>query len=119
MPRPKFIALGLVGCEMFLILEAALVANFAGSDNTAALQAAVAMLFCFSVCYQLALDGVQFVYLGEIFPTHLRAKGMSLGCSAIALVNIMWQQVAPIAFDSIGWKFYLVSLSIPRLRRSG
>jgi len=107
MPRPKFIALGLLGCEIFLILEAALVANFVGSHNTAALKACVAMLFCFGVVYQLALDGAQFVYLGEIFPTHIRAKGMALGCSAIALVNVMWQQVAPIAFDSIGWKFYL------------
>jgi len=107
MPRPKLIAIGLMGCSVFLILEAALVKNFAGSDNKPALTAAVAMLYIFVVFYEICLDGTQFVYLGEIFPTHLRAKGMSLGCSAIALMNVMWLQVTPIAFDKIGWKFYL------------
>ncbi|KAK5234293.1 hypothetical protein LTR96_005545 [Exophiala xenobiotica] len=91
----------------FLILEAALVANFAGSTNTAALKAAVAMFFLYVVFYEICLDGTQFVYVGEMFPTHIRAKGMSLGCCAIALMNVMWLQVTPIAFQQIGWKFYL------------
>lgn len=93
LPRPKFIGIGLFGCQAFLILEAALVANYAGSTNTAALKAAVAMLYCFVVFYEICLDGTQFVYLGELFPTHIRAKGMSLGCMAIALMNVMWLQV--------------------------
>lgn len=108
MPRPRLIAIGLLGCQTFLILEAALVANFAGSTNRPALQAAVAMLYCFVVFYEICLDGTQFVYLGEIFPTHLRAKGMSLGCCAIALMNVMWLQVTPIAFE-YGFPF-LVSM---------
>jgi hypothetical protein len=99
MPRPKFIAIGLWGCMLFLILEAALVANFGGSTNKAALRAAVAMFFCYVIFYEICLDGTQFVYLGELFPNHLRAKGMALGCSAIALMNVMWLQVTPIAFQ--------------------
>ncbi len=99
MPRPKLIAIGLMGTSIFLILEAALVKNFAGSTNTSALKAAVAMFFCYVVFYEICLDGTQFVYLGEIFPTHLRAKGMSLGCCSIALMNVMWLQVTPIAFE--------------------
>ena len=99
MPRPKFIAIGLFGCMAFLILEAALVANYAGSTNTAALKAAVAMFFLYVVFYEVCLDGTQFVYVGELFPTHIRAKGMSLGCCAIALMNVMWLQVTPIAFE--------------------
>jgi hypothetical protein len=47
------------------------------------------------------------VYLGEIFPTHLRAKGISLGIAALCAINIVWLQVAPTAFEHIGWKFYL------------
>ena len=53
------------------------------------------------------LDGTQFSYLGEIFPTHLRAKGVCLGVSMISLMNIIWLQSAPTAFNKIGWKFYL------------
>ncbi|QGI61528.1 hypothetical protein CEK26_005496 [Fusarium fujikuroi] len=106
-PRPKFIGYGLLACQACLIIEAALVANFAGSDNKTALRACVAMLFLFVFIYEFALDSAQFVYLGELFPTHIRAKGVSLGCGTLALMNVIWLSVAPTAFNSIGWKFYL------------
>jgi Sugar (and other) transporter len=61
----------------------------------------------FQVFYGLCLDGTQFSYLGEIFPTHLRAKGVCLGVAMISLMNIIWLQSAPTAFVAIGWKFYL------------
>lgn len=55
----------------------------------------------------MTLDGGQFVFLSEIFPTHLRAKGISLGMAGLNVINIVWLQVAPTAFKNIGWKFYL------------
>ncbi|KAI8712422.1 MFS domain-containing protein [Fusarium sp. LHS14.1] len=106
-PRPKFIGYGLLGCQACLIIEAALVANFVGTSNTTALRAAVAILFIFVFIYEFALDSAQFVYLGELFPTHIRAKGVSLGCGTLALMNVIWLSVAPTAFNDIGWKFYL------------
>lgn len=107
-PRNKYVAIGILGCEACLIVEAALVANFVPSDNQAALQAAVAMFFLFQFIYNMCLDGPQFSYLSEIWPTHLRAKGVSLGSAMIAFMNIIWLQSAPVAFETIGWKFYLV-----------
>jgi MFS family permease len=107
-PRNKYVAIGILGCEACLIVEAALVANFVPSDNQAALQAAVAMFFLFQFIYNMCLDGPQFSYLSEIWPTHLRAKGVSLGSAMIAFMNIIWLQSAPVAFENIGWKFYLV-----------
>ncbi|KAK5095207.1 hypothetical protein LTR70_003635 [Exophiala xenobiotica] len=105
--RPKFMAVGVAGCMATLIVEAALVARFVPSDNAAALKAAVAMFFVYQVFYGAALDGTQFSYLGELFPTHLRAKGVCLGVAMISLMNIMWLQAAPVAFKNITWKFYL------------
>ncbi len=58
-----------------LIIECALVKNFVGTTNTAALSAAVAMFYVYVIFYELTLDGLQFAYIGELFPTHLRAKG--------------------------------------------
>lgn len=107
-PRNKYIATGILGCMVTLIIEAALVANFGTSNNKAALQAAVAMFYIFQIPYGFCLDGTQFSYLGELFPTHLRAKGLSLGVAMISLTNIIWLQAAPTAFVTIGWKFYLV-----------
>lgn len=56
-PRNKYIATGILGCMVTLIIEAALVANFVPSNNGAALQAAVAMFFIFQIPYGLMLDG--------------------------------------------------------------
>ena len=83
-PRPKYIAFGVLGCMATLIVEAALVARYASSSNNAALQACVAMFFIFQVFYGCALDGTQFSYLGEVFPTHIRAKGKLCLASTVA-----------------------------------
>lgn len=107
-----------------LIIEAALVAQFVGTKNTTALSAAVAMFYVYVIFYEICLDGPQFAYLGELFPTHIRAKGtvlacrlgsqqseltrsqgMNIGVAGICLMNIIWLQAAPTAFQNIGWKF--------------
>lgn len=98
-PRNKFLSIGVFGCMVTLIIEAALIAEFVPSNNSAALQAAVAMLFIFEIPYDWCLDGLQFTYIAEIWPAHLRAKGMSAGVAMISLMNIMWLQAAPTAFE--------------------
>ncbi|KAK4539179.1 hypothetical protein LTR36_001179 [Oleoguttula mirabilis] len=105
--RPKLMGFGILGCMVCLIIEAALVAQFVGTKNTTALSAAVAMFYVYVIFYEVCLDGPQFAYLGELFPTHIRAKGMNIGVAGICLMNIIWLQAAPTAFQNIGWKFYL------------
>jgi Sugar (and other) transporter len=98
-PRPKYMAFGVAGCMATLIIEAALIANFVPSDNTAALKAAVAMLFVFQIFYSLCLDGkinVSLLYvfeelliysrypiriLGRGFPKSSSRQRCVLGCS--------------------------------------
>jgi len=106
-PRNKYLAFGLWGCMSCLIVEAALVANFVPSTNTNALQAAVAMFFCSQAFEPLCLAGTVWVYVNEICPTHLRAKGVCLSAATWALSNLIWLQAAPTGFATIGWKFYL------------
>jgi len=48
------------------------------------------------------------VYIGELFPSHLRAKGFTLGIAGITLMNVIFLEAAPTAFANIGWKFYLL-----------
>jgi hypothetical protein len=96
-PRPKFIAAGIAGCMACLIVECALDATYASSTalshpNHAALKAAVAVIYVYVVFYEICLDGAQFAYLGEIFPSQLRAKGIALGVAGIRLMNIIWLQ---------------------------
>ncbi|KIY03496.1 uncharacterized protein Z520_00187 [Fonsecaea multimorphosa CBS 102226] len=110
--RPKLIAFGIQFCLCCLAIEAALVATYTTPEalehpNDNALRASVAMLFVYVVMWEICLDGTQFVYISEICPNHLRAKGIALGMAGLCAMNIMWLQVAPIAFQTIRWKFYL------------
>lgn len=56
-PRNKLLAVGILGCMTTLIIEAALIASFVDSTNSAALQAAVAFLFIFEIPYDFCLNG--------------------------------------------------------------
>lgn len=111
--RPTLLSLGVGGCALCLVILCALVGKFASSPekletpNRTALNAAVGMIYLLTACYQLGLDGVQFAYLGELFPYQIRAKGMVLGIATICGMNIMWLQTAPVAFEQIGYKFYI------------
>jgi MFS family permease len=135
--RNKLLAIGVGGCAACLAVVCGLVGKFTSKEalqapNTAALQATVAFIYLLNCFYQLGLgkstrllnmvplfqemwlltltitDGVQFCSLGEIFPTHLRAKGVVIGVATITAINIVWLQTAPIAFRTIGYKFYMV-----------
>jgi MFS family permease len=112
MPRNVLITLGLIGCAAAVICEAALVATYIDTTNKSGLAACAAMLFVFVVAYALLLDGVTWWYTGEIFPTHLRAQGMTIGMATYAVTNIIWLQAAPTAFATIGWKYYLFFIII-------
>ncbi|KAF2688268.1 hypothetical protein K458DRAFT_440000 [Lentithecium fluviatile CBS 122367] len=112
-PRNVLVVLGTPMVTSCLTVETALVANFpvGPGQNNDALRAAAAMTFCYIAFAQLFLDGTQYVYYAELFPNHIRAKGMTFGMASISLMNVMWLQVALTAFEKITWKFYLCFIS--------
>lgn len=105
--RTLLLAAGFFGCMVCLILEAALQKHYLGGGNRAALSAAVAMTYLFALVYTIALDGPLFFYVAEIWPSHLRAQGFTIGISAICVADICWILAAPTAFASIGWIYYI------------
>lgn len=99
------------GCCTCLILVTALVATYAeAGTNHSALAATVFALYLFIAFYSAGIDTCGFVYFAELFPNHLRAKGLALVIATICITDIVYLQVAPLAFKHIGWKFYLVCL---------
>ncbi|KAK5312398.1 hypothetical protein LTR93_011342 [Exophiala xenobiotica] len=112
MPRHHMMAIGILGTTFCMSIVAALIAVYTTLEalpnpNNSALKGANAMIYIACTWYQLFYEPVQFAFLAEIFPTQIRAIGMTIGVSTIVLVNIMWFQTGPIAFQNIGWKFYL------------
>jgi hypothetical protein len=111
-PRNVILSIGVIACMCIVIVETALQATFLTSGNKAGLSAAIAFLFLFLFTFNLFIEGPSLYYTSEIFPTHLRSKGMCINVAGFAITAILWLEIAPTAFKDIGWKYYLVFISI-------
>lgn len=107
--RRRFFIIGLSGCLVCLILEAALQARYLGSNNHAGLDAAIFFIFLFvAPFYAMFLDPTQWLYIAEIFPTHIRSQGMAIGTIGFYFADTIVLAVGPTALNNIGWKFFFV-----------
>lgn len=103
------------GCLACLCIVSAMVAEFGGTDNKAGLGVGVAALYIYLVFFAIGVDAPTYVYMGEIFPSHIRAKGLAGGITTYALIAIVYLQVAPTALARIEWKFFMVFVALTTL----
>ena len=103
--RPLMI-FGVLGCCACLTLEAAMVAVFAsGPDagqNKAGLAVGVFAFYAFLAVYGLGIDVCGVVWYSEVFPNHIRAKGICMSIAVIALTDLVYLQATATAFTNIG-----------------
>ncbi|CAK7212770.1 hypothetical protein SCUCBS95973_001577 [Sporothrix curviconia] len=92
--RTFMFATGFFLCLCTLIVEAALQKNFLGTDNKVGLAGGVAMTYMYVFFYVLFLDGPMFFYIGEIWPSQMRAQGFTIGITAMAFIggvaSLLW-----------------------------
>jgi sugar porter (SP) family MFS transporter len=61
------------------------------------------LLMAFIACFAVSHGAVVWVYISEVFPTNLRAKGQSLGSSAHWVTNALISLVFPLVAKQSGW----------------
>lgn len=107
--RPMFLSC-FCGMLATYIVWTALSARFqeTGFTNHSMSQGVLAMIFLYYFAYGIGLNGLPFLYLTEILPYHLRAKGMAITQFTTNIVLIYNGFVNPIALEAIGWKYYIV-----------
>jgi len=110
--RRRFMLIGLCGLTVTLTFECAMQARYLGTSNSAGQKAAVYFIFQFIFFWSTFMDASQYLYLAEIFPTHVRSQGMAVGMVGLYFGAIILLCAGPIALDKITWKFFLV-LIIP------
>jgi MFS family permease len=110
--RRTFMLTGIGGLTVTLILEAVMQARYLGTDNVAGQRAAIFFIFLFIFFWSTFIDATQYLYVSEIFPTHLRAQGMAVSMVGLYSGSIILLCAGPIALDNIHWKFFLI-LIIP------
>lgn len=105
--RRPVILVGIAGCCFWLIVEACAVKYFR-PDREDLGQLGVAALYLFNAFYNPSMDDAANIYYAEVFPNHIRSKGVALTNLVLALTDLVYLQVTPYAFANIGWKYFLV-----------
>ncbi|KAF2492747.1 general substrate transporter [Lophium mytilinum] len=80
--------------------------GYGKSDNMVAKGFTIAFIFCFSIIYSLGYNSIHYIYVPEIMSMAIRAKGSSIAIICNVLINIIFNQVSPIAFADVGYKYY-------------
>lgn len=107
--RRPVILVGVAGCCGCLIFEACAVKSFAADPDRRYLgKLGVAAFYCFNGFYNPSMDDVANIYYAEVFPNHIRSKGVALTNLVLALADLVYLQVTPYAFANIGWRYFLV-----------
>ena len=107
--RRKLMLISLSSMAVCFACLAGLVSNPA---DHAALKAAVFFLFLYLFVYVIGFLGVPFLYASEIAPAHLRGPVFSISTAVSWLFNFLVAEVTPVAFADIGWKYFLVYMSM-------
>ncbi|KAF2250929.1 general substrate transporter [Trematosphaeria pertusa] len=108
--RKPFYMLGIAGCGVSLIFEAALTKYYVqtGSDNKVGLGFGVFFIFLYVAFYSSCMDNQQYVICSEVFPMETRGLGVALSLFGQFAGTALFVGVAPTSFAAIGWKFYMV-----------
>ncbi|EXJ71841.1 uncharacterized protein A1O5_04342 [Cladophialophora psammophila CBS 110553] len=110
--RVRLLTAGGYATCCLLSIEAALQRYYVNSGNTAGLRACLVFIFIFIAVYGCLIDCIGYVYSSEIWPTHLRSHGTTIALTSYFLNALALSTPASSAFDSIGYKFYLIFVAI-------
>ncbi|CAG7919587.1 unnamed protein product [Penicillium olsonii] len=97
--------------SMMFIIGAVLVTHPPDENATSVSSASiamVAMIYLYVIGYSASWGPTPWVYLGEIFPTRLRAYGVGFGAATQWLFNFVITEVTPRAINQIGWRTFLM-----------
>lgn len=97
---------------VFMSLVTICSALYTTFQSVAAGYAVIAFLFLFLGGYVIGLTPIPILYVNEIWPSHLRAKGTSVFWVSQAAATCFNQYVNPIALEQIRWKYYLVYVGV-------
>jgi MFS family permease len=104
--RRPLMLIGVFGCCFCLVIEAAMVASFAtgpnAGSNKAGLAVGVAAFYIFLLVYSFGIDVCGVVFYSEVFPNHIRAKGICMSIATVALTDLVYLQATATAFANIG-----------------
>ncbi|EKM59909.1 uncharacterized protein PHACADRAFT_250708 [Phanerochaete carnosa HHB-10118-sp] len=82
-------------------------ARYSINGDQAASRAVIAFIFLYSPAYNLGYNALTYTYLVELFPYHVRSKGIAVFQWWGRAAGFFNQFVNPIGIANAGWKYYI------------
>lgn len=102
------VVIGFGGIVVVLIGEMICLALLETRTSFGLSAAAIFFLFGHIAFFSSCIDATTYIYASEIFPNHLRARGLSLSVSGLFLASLAFTQAASSALATIKWKYYIL-----------
>jgi len=112
--RRKPMMWGSFGCGFSMMLIAILLSfqSRGGDLAKATASGSVAFFFTYMLSFGATMNCIPWVYVPEILPLHVRAKGTAVGISANWIWNFLVVMITPTLLDSLAWKGYLIFMCL-------
>ncbi|KAF9234369.1 general substrate transporter [Melanogaster broomeanus] len=78
------------------------------TKSSASSQAVLALIFLYSPAYNMGFNALTYTFLVELFPFHVRAKGITIFQWWSNAAGFFSQFVNPIGIGNAGWKYYII-----------
>ncbi|KAL2178210.1 general substrate transporter [Thermothelomyces heterothallicus CBS 202.75] len=95
-----------------LLINGALPLAYPDNVNRAADYVCVVFIFVYALGYSLGFGPAAWVYGAEVFPTAVRARGLSLAASCGALAAVIVAQVWPVGIANLGSSIYFFFMAV-------
>ncbi|OAK96880.1 putative Myo-inositol transporter 1 [Phaeosphaeriaceae sp. SRC1lsM3a] len=112
--RRKPMMWGSLGCGASMMMIAILLSfqPRGGDLAKATASGSVAFFFTYMLSFGATANCIPWVYVPEILPLHVRAKGTAVGISANWIWNFFVVMVTPTLLNSLKWKGYLIFMCL-------
>ncbi|KAF8138784.1 general substrate transporter [Boletus edulis] len=96
--------------SLFVVFTAWTIASaeYSFSRSKISAQVVLALIFLYSPAYNMGFNVLTYTYLVELFPFHVRARGITLYQWCYRGAGFLGQFANPIGMDLAGWKWYMV-----------
>ncbi|KAF8133845.1 general substrate transporter [Boletus edulis] len=96
--------------SLFVVFSAWTIASaeYSFSQSKTSAQAVLALIFLYSLAYNIGFNVLAYTYLIELFPFHVRATGISVSQWCHRGAAFLAQFANPIGMDLAGWRWYIV-----------
>ncbi|KAF2026542.1 putative Myo-inositol transporter 1 [Setomelanomma holmii] len=112
--RRKPMMWGSLGCGASMMMIAILLSFTprGGGLAKATASGSVAFFFTYMLSFGMTMNCIPWVYVPEILPLHVRAKGTAVGISANWIWNFFVVMITPTLLSSLAWKGYLIFMCL-------